>query len=110
MQLIDTALDRTIALGYGNLGYEIRRRQSWWPADPPRIDGKVVLVTGAASGIGLATCAQFARLGASVRALARNERRAEDAVAQITEAVPGADARPVWCADTWPARCACDGR
>ena len=94
---IDTALDRSIALGYGNLGFELRRRLSAWPADPPRMEGKVALVTGAASGIGLAACAGFARLGASVRPLARNQRRAEDAVAQIREAVPGADVRPVWC-------------
>jgi NAD(P)-dependent dehydrogenase (short-subunit alcohol dehydrogenase family) len=94
---IDTALDRSIALGYGNLGFELRRRLADWPPDPPRMEGKVVLVTGAASGIGLAACVGFARLGASVRPLARTQRRAEDAVAQITEAVPSADVRPVSC-------------
>jgi dehydrogenase/reductase SDR family member 12 len=94
---VDTALDRSIALGYGNLGFELRRHLGDWPADPPPMTGRVVLVTGAASGIGLAACRGFARLGASVRALARDQRRAEDAVAQITEAVPNADVRPAWC-------------
>jgi dehydrogenase/reductase SDR family protein 12 len=95
--VIDTALDRSIVLGYGKLGMSARRGLPGWPADPPRMDGRVVLVTGAASGLGLAACEGFARLGAGVRALARNESRAADAVAQITEHVPGADVRPVAC-------------
>lgn len=94
---LDTALDRTIALGYANIGLEVRRRLPSWPVDTPPMDGKVVLVTGAASGLGLASCKGFAQLGASVRALGRNQRRAEDAVARIREAVPGADARPATC-------------
>ena len=51
---VDTALDRSVALGYGNLGLALRRRLPGWPADPPRMDGEVVLVTGAGSGLGLA--------------------------------------------------------
>ena len=95
--LVDTALDRSIALGYGNVGLRVRRALPGWPADPPRMDGRVALVTGAASGIGLAAAAGFARLGASVRALARTEQRAGEAVAQVLEQVPGADVRPVAC-------------
>jgi hypothetical protein len=52
--LVDTVLDRSVVLGYGNTGFEIRRRLPGWPAGPTRMDGKSVLVTGAASGIGLA--------------------------------------------------------
>jgi dehydrogenase/reductase SDR family member 12 len=94
---IDTLLDRSIALGYGHPGLVIRRHLDWWPDELPRMDGKVVLVTGAATGLGLASARGFAQLGASVRALARNERRARDVAAMITEAVPGADVRPVAC-------------
>jgi dehydrogenase/reductase SDR family member 12 len=97
MNVIDTLLDRSIALGYGNLGLELRRRLPGWPADPPRMDCRVVLVTGAASGIGLAACRGFARLGASVRAVARNERRAREAAEQILAAVSNADVRPLAC-------------
>jgi dehydrogenase/reductase SDR family member 12 len=94
---IDTLLDRSIALGYGSLGLELRRRLPGWPADPPRIDGAVVLVTGAASGLGLASAIGFARLGATVHAVARNERRAADAIERIVAAVPAADVRPGSC-------------
>ena len=55
------------------------------------------MVTGAASGIGLAACRGFAQLGANVRAVARDERRAEDAVRQIREAAPTADVRGLGC-------------
>lgn len=78
---IDTVLDRTIALGCGNVGVAIRRRLPGWPADPHRMEGKVVLVRGAASGIGLAASKGFARRGASVWGLARDQQRAEESVA-----------------------------
>ena len=94
---VDTALDRTVALGYGNVGLAIRRRLPDWPADPPRMDGKVVLITGTASGLGLAAARGFARLGATVHALARDEERAAEAVAQVRSGLPAADVQPAVC-------------
>jgi NAD(P)-dependent dehydrogenase (short-subunit alcohol dehydrogenase family) len=55
---------------YGNVGYLLRRR-SWEPL--PRLDGKVVLVTGAKGGLGRAIADGAARLGASVHVLVRGD-------------------------------------
>jgi len=88
---LDTLLDRSIVLGYSKLGYGLRSRR--WPADdPPRgaLRGRVALVTGASSGLGKATVAGLAALGASVRMLVRDRERGESARAEIARAVPGA--------------------
>src|SRR6185437_12867937 len=92
--LIDTVLDRSVVLGYGSTGFEVRRRLPGWPADPPRMDGKVVLITGAASGIGLAAARGFAELGATVAAVARSAERASD----VRKALSGADVHS-WACD-----------
>jgi dehydrogenase/reductase SDR family member 12 len=82
--LLDTALDRTVIAGYTNLGYRIRHR-SWNQSDLPRMDGKVVLVTGATSGLGLAAAERLAGLGATLWLAARSPERAERARKRIVE-------------------------
>ena len=73
---LDTALDRLIVPGYGSRGFAVRRRLPERPSDPPRMDGSVVLVTDAASGIGLAARRRLVEPGARVPALGRNPARA----------------------------------
>ena len=63
--LLDTVLDRTVVGGYTNVGYRIRSRR-WSTPELPQMDGKVVLITGASSGLGFAAAEGFARLGATV--------------------------------------------
>jgi NAD(P)-dependent dehydrogenase (short-subunit alcohol dehydrogenase family) len=74
--LVDRALDLTVAPGYSRLGYAVRSRGF---EELPRLDGKVALVTGATSGIGLATARALAELGASVHLTARDEQRGQRA-------------------------------
>lgn len=80
--LLDTALDLSVVGGYTNVGYRIRSR-GWSPL--PRMDGKVVLITGASSGLGQAAAGGFARLGATVWLAVRNRERGEAARARILE-------------------------
>jgi NAD(P)-dependent dehydrogenase (short-subunit alcohol dehydrogenase family) len=89
---LDTALDRTVVPGYSKIGYWLRRRS--WDADDPRpgsLTGKTVVVTGASSGLGQATAAATARLGATVHLVVRDLAKGRTAVTAIRGEVPGAE-------------------
>jgi len=92
--LLDTALDLSVIGGYTNVGYRIRSR-GWKPL--PRMEGKVVLITGATSGLGLAAAGGFARLGATVWLAVRNRERGEAARARILEHQGEADVHVELC-------------
>lgn len=83
---IDTLLDRTVAPGYTRIGPAVRRHLPTWPADPPpdALAGKVAAVTGATSGLGLATAERLARLGAEVRLVVRDLDKGARVVREIT--------------------------
>ena len=72
-RIFDTLLDKTVVLSYTRLGYGLR--QAAWNDADLKVDmaGKVCLVTGATSGLGLVTAEGLAHLGATVYMLARNE-------------------------------------
>ncbi len=53
------------------------------PARYPEMRGKIALVTGGSSGIGLATVAGFAREGATVILASRNQKRARAALPEL---------------------------
>jgi dehydrogenase/reductase SDR family protein 12 len=84
---LDAALEATVVGSFSRVGYDVRKRLAGWAADDGRdLTGKNVLVTGATSGIGLATATRCAQLGARVRFLARDRARAERAKALIEQA------------------------
>ncbi len=73
-RVVDTLLELSIGGSFSRLGYVIRRRVEHW-SDPGRLDGKVMIVTGASSGIGLAAAVQLAALGAEVWLVGRDSER-----------------------------------
>ena len=108
--LLDTILDRTVIAGYTRVGYRVRRGMwsaagmqpnvagmQWSAAEMQPMNGKVVLLTGATSGLGLAAAEGFARLGATIWLPARSEQRGERARAQIEARAPGSDVRVARC-------------
>ncbi|MEJ2447628.1 MAG: oxidoreductase [Anaerolineales bacterium] len=62
----------------------------WTVEDIPDLSGKVVIVTGANSGIGLEASRELARKGAEVVMACRNQGKAEAAIQQIQEDLPQA--------------------
>ncbi|MBG0565807.1 oxidoreductase [Actinoplanes aureus] len=72
------------------------RNDRWTSADVPDQRGRVVVITGANTGLGLATAKLFAAHGATVVLACRDPHKAAKAAATITAATPGAD---VTCAE-----------
>ncbi len=94
--LLDTILDRTVLAGYTRIGYRTRKGM-WGTAELPPMGGKVVLLTGGTSGLGLAAAEGFARLGATVRLPVRSKQRGERARAQIVARYPHSDVQVGLC-------------
>src|SRR5471032_3090581 len=65
-----------------------------WTADQiPDQSGRVAVVTGANSGLGLVTARELARAGASVVLACRNTVKGEQAIAALSAAVPNSDVK-----------------
>ena len=78
----DAVAEATVAPSFSRVGIALRRRLEGWD-EPPTMDGRVVVVTGATSGIGLAAAAGLAALGATVHLVGRDADRARRARAAV---------------------------
>jgi dehydrogenase/reductase SDR family protein 12 len=88
-RVLDGALDWTVLPGYSKVGYELRERIV--ARGPLELEGKVVVVTGATSGIGEAACVGMAQAGAEVHLVVRDLEKGEGAKGRIA-AGAGVDA------------------
>jgi dehydrogenase/reductase SDR family protein 12 len=75
---VDDLLEATVVGSFSRLGIVVRRRLWDW-GEPPRVEGKLFVVTGASSGIGRAVAINLARLGADLVLVGRDEKRLEAA-------------------------------
>lgn len=64
--------------------------EKWRAQDMPDQSGRLAVVTGANSGLGLATARELTRAGARVVLACRSAARGQQALATISRAVPGA--------------------
>ena len=84
-RLVDAALELSVVGSYSRIGYAVRSRLEGW-TPPPRVDGRVALVTGATSGIGRAIASSLAGLGASVVVVGRDQARGIQVAREIVGA------------------------
>lgn len=79
---IDRAAEAAVVPSFSRVGVALRRRLfDWDDARPPDMTGRVVLVTGATSGLGWSAARSLTRMGATVLALGRDAARVDRAVA-----------------------------
>ena len=71
---VDAALELSIGGSFTRVGAALRRRlEDWDTLDDVDLSGRVVVMTGATSGLGLCAAQQFASMGATLTIVARNE-------------------------------------
>jgi dehydrogenase/reductase SDR family protein 12 len=84
----DTILEASVVGSFSRIGLSVRSRllPEFTDEQPPPMLRKVVIVTGATSGLGRAAASQLAQLGAAVHFLARDGARAARAQRKIIAA------------------------
>ncbi len=90
----DAALEVSVAGSFSRAGYAVRSRLEHW-RPPGSLAGRVVIVTGASSGIGRAVAEELARLGATLWLVGRDRGRTEAAARRARALGDGAAVEPV---------------
>lgn len=82
--LLDEMMELTVAPSWSRVGFLARRRLFRWDDEPvPRLDGRVVVLTGFTSGIGRAAATALAELGADLHLVGRSPDKVRDTAAAI---------------------------
>ena len=83
----DALLEAPIVTSFTKLGYLARKRLAGWKAlDEYDLTGRVIVLTGATSGLGYAAARQFAACGATLVLNGRSAERNERVVAELITA------------------------
>jgi dehydrogenase/reductase SDR family protein 12 len=77
-RVLDALLEASVVGSFSAIGPALRRRAAHWD-EPRAAAGRVIVVTGATSGLGLAAAIGLARLGAQVCIVGRDHKRTEAA-------------------------------
>jgi NAD(P)-dependent dehydrogenase (short-subunit alcohol dehydrogenase family) len=85
---VDAALELAVAPSFTRIGPAVRSRLDHWGREY-ELDGRVVVVTGATSGIGLATVRALLAAGATVELVARDAAKAHAVASDLAVDAPG---------------------
>jgi dehydrogenase/reductase SDR family protein 12 len=89
---VDGTLELAIVPSFTRIGSAVRSRlDHWTPVDQYKLDGRVVVITGATSGLGLAATRALLRNGATVEMLARDARKAAAVCDQLRTEQPAGE-------------------
>lgn len=84
--VVDTVLEVPVVTSFTRLGYDLRSRvDDWTSLDDYRLAGRVVVLTGATSGLGKAAARHLAAAGATLVLVGRTAERNEAARAELVE-------------------------
>lgn len=75
---------------FTSIGHNVRSRE-WEELDTGSLDGKVVVLTGATSGIGKHVAGKLANAGARLRLIARNQTKVSNLVAELAQSAGNDD-------------------
>ena len=73
---VDSVLEATIVPSFTRIGPAVRSRLDHWGPPASGLDGRVIVITGATSGLGLTAARAWASAGATVEIVARNPEKA----------------------------------
>ena len=94
--VIDAMLEAPIAPSFTRIGFEARQRLFHWRnVGSYDLEGRVIVVTGATSGLGRAAAEQLARDGATVIAVGRNPDKTARVAADLREVTGGSSVSTV---------------
>lgn len=95
-RLVDLALEAPVVPSFTRIGYDVRRlTDGWRPLGDYDLDGRVILLTGATSGLGRAAAVQLARCGARLVVVGRSAERTAEAAAAIGDDAESDQVSPV---------------
>ncbi len=84
---VDALLEASIVGSFTRLGFLTRRRlDRWSPTEGLDLRGRVIVITGATSGLGLEAATTLARTGATIEVVARDAAKAAATCARIRAA------------------------
>ena len=85
--VVDTVLETAVVPSFTSVGYRVRSRlERWTGLAEYQLDGRVVLVTGATSGLGRAACELLSRSGATVIVHGRDAGKAQQVRDEVAAA------------------------